>query len=88
MSVLVTVGSTAFDTLVQTATSDAFLDVLRNKGFTRLIVQCGTSTVGITTNNGTFLSFESHGIDVELWKYKPSLRAEMESADFVISHAG
>ncbi|KAF8630228.1 hypothetical protein AX15_003051 [Amanita polypyramis BW_CC] len=90
MSVLVTVGSTAFDALIQTVTSDVFLDVLRNKGFSRLIVQRGSSTVsgeGIGSN-GNFHSSRLHGIDIELWKYKPSLRAEMEKADIIISHAG
>ncbi|KAF8352284.1 glycosyltransferase 28 [Amanita rubescens] len=73
MSVLVTVGSTGFDLLVQAVISDAFLDAIRRKGFVRLTVQCGNSRTSI---------------DIELWRYKPSIQAEMRKSDIIISHAG
>ena len=85
MSVLVTVGSTGFDLLVQAVISDAFLDAIRRKGFARLTVQCGNSR----TMHGTdHHSFNSRGIDIELWRYKPSIQAEMQKSDIIISHAG
>ena len=91
MIAFVSVGSTSFDALVETAVSKPFLDVLRAKGFSRLIVQRGRSTVktpGTYVDNEDYVTFNQHGIEIELWKYKPSLRAEMEIADIVISHAG
>ena len=85
MSVLVTVGSTGFDLLVQAVISNPFLDAIHSKGFTHLTVQCGNSRVGHDSN---YHSFHSRGIDIELWKYKPSIQAEMQKSDIVISHAG
>jgi beta-1,4-N-acetylglucosaminyltransferase len=90
MSVLVTVGSTGFDLLVQAVISNAFLDAIHSKGFTHLTVQCGNSTVGpeAAMNDANYHSFHSQGIGIELWKYKPSIRAEMQKSDIIISHAG
>lgn len=90
MSVLVTVGSTGFDLLVQAVISDAFLDAIRSKGFARLTVQCGNSRTSHETamNGNDHHSFTSRGIDIELWRYKPSIQAEMRNSDIIISHAG
>ncbi|KAK2465789.1 hypothetical protein APHAL10511_002333 [Amanita phalloides] len=89
--VLVTVGSTGFDLLVQTVISDAFLDALHAKGFTDMTIQYGSSKFhvdGVNSDNFDYSSLHSCGIDIHLWKYKPSILAEMENADLVISHAG
>jgi len=86
----VTVGSTRFDSLVQSALSSPVLFSLSVKGYTRLAIQCGDSSFELasTITHSRNWSFEREGISVELWKFKPSLQEEYERADLVISHAG
>jgi beta-1,4-N-acetylglucosaminyltransferase len=85
MHAFVTVGSTSFDSLVQSVLSSSVLFTLRNKGYTSLAVQCGDSNFELASITH---SLERDGIGVELWKFKPSLQEEYERADLVISHAG
>ncbi|KIL68566.1 glycosyltransferase family 1 protein [Amanita muscaria Koide BX008] len=90
MIAFVTVGSTTFDPLVEAAVSDEFLEALLDKGFKRLIVQRGRSDLKLKgiPESGNSVTLHRRGIDIELWKYKPSLRTEMEMSNLVISHAG
>lgn len=90
MLVFVTIGSTRFDSLVQSAVSQPVLSALRLKGYTGLIIQSGNSDFEFTPSiaSGQTVRLEKGGIDVELWKFKPTLQAEYERADLVISHAG
>ncbi|KAH8117375.1 glycosyl transferase [Phellopilus nigrolimitatus] len=90
MHALVTVGSTQFDDLVEVALSQPVLKSLFNKGFARLVVQCGkyaaTSALG-DANEGQW-RLKREGIEIEVWTYKPSLKDEYDAAQMVISHAG
>ncbi|KAH8107101.1 glycosyltransferase 28 [Cristinia sonorae] len=89
MHVFVTVGSTRFDNLVQRALSDAVLDVLRAKGYSKVVVQCGNSEFDSKAfkQSGDTWVRRDHG-EVEVWRFKPSLQEDYEQADLVISHAG
>lgn len=91
MRALVTVGSTQFDELVRVALSERTLSALRAKKFTQLTVQLGkyivSSEFGEADLDGTW-HFTKAGVDIEAWRYKPSLKEPLEAADLVISHAG
>ena len=80
-TVFVTVGTTQFDELIKTITSAAMLDVLVERGFTRLLVQTGRGTYDVG-------EVAREDITVETYKYKPSIRSDIQQADLVISHAG
>lgn len=84
----VTVGSTRFNALIQNALQQETLSALRVTGFTRLVVQCGESTLLPPWDVKTLHSDNIDGLEVEIWKYKPSLSASILEADLVISHAG
>ncbi|KAF7322866.1 UDP-N-acetylglucosamine transferase subunit ALG13 [Mycena chlorophos] len=81
MLVFVTVGTFQFDALVDAVLDPALLKALRNKGYTRLVVQYGLYK---EPNAPT----EREGVQIELWPAKPSLSADFERADLVIGHAG
>ena len=88
MRVLVTVGSTRFDALVETGLSQPVLNALRQKGYSDIVVQCGNSRVdelGTTDVEGIV---HKYGLDVKVWRFKPSLDEEYDAADLVIGHAG
>ncbi|KAF8936659.1 N-acetylglucosaminyldiphosphodolichol N-acetylglucosaminyltransferase catalytic subunit alg13 [Dissophora ornata] len=80
--VFVTVGSTQFDKLIAVVSSPALLQLLHSLNYTHLTIQHGQSP--ITTPSST----DSSGMRVDAYKYKPSLREDMEGANLVISHAG
>ncbi|CAL1704487.1 unnamed protein product [Somion occarium] len=89
MYAFVTVGSTRFDGLVQRALSDAVLDVLRAKGYSKIVVQCGNSEFDTKSYEWTGETWVRRGEEhIEVWRFKPSLQEEYEQADLVISHAG
>jgi UDP-N-acetylglucosamine transferase subunit ALG13 len=88
MRVLVTVGSTRFDALVETALSQPVLSALSQKGYSDIVIQCGNSRVdelGTTDVEGIV---HKGGLDVKVWRFKPSLDEEYDAADLVIGHAG
>ncbi|KAJ1728000.1 N-acetylglucosaminyldiphosphodolichol N-acetylglucosaminyltransferase catalytic subunit alg13 [Coemansia biformis] len=85
MSVYVTVGSTGFDGLVRAACAQDFLQALADRGFCRLVVQCGASA-------GQFAppaaALKTLGITVESFDYTDQPLRPVEQADLVICHAG
>jgi beta-1,4-N-acetylglucosaminyltransferase len=90
MLVFVTVGSTKFDALVQAAISEPVLAALRNKRYTQVVLQRGNSDLA-TDGDGSGqdpLTIRKDGMEVETWKFKPSIQNDIERADLVISHAG
>lgn len=91
MRAFVTVGSTSFDELVEAVFSQSVLQALFKKGFTHLVVQCGkyplASELRDISVDGPWIWTEE-GIQVDSWRYKPSLKDEYDAADLVISHAG
>jgi beta-1,4-N-acetylglucosaminyltransferase len=92
MLALTTVGSTKFDALVRAVLSKPVLTALRLQGYTTLVVQSGKSEVDVgalaTTIVGDMTKLEKDGLEIEIWKFKPSLENEYDRADLVISHAG
>ena len=92
MLAFTTVGSTKFDALVQAVLSQPVLTALHLQGYTALVVQCGNSKVDVgsssATITGDITSLQKDGLDIEIWKFKPSLQTEYDRADLVISHAG
>ncbi|KAG1754546.1 glycosyltransferase family 1 protein [Suillus lakei] len=88
MLVFVTVGSTRFDALVGAAISEPVLSTLRDSGYGRLILQRGNSVIESEEFNGESCTIQRHGVDIQIWRFKPSIQVECEQADLVISHAG
>jgi beta-1,4-N-acetylglucosaminyltransferase len=80
---LVTVGTTLFESLIETVTDAFVLGQLRNHGFTNLVIQYGKGTRPKTDhlhNPGT--------LHIECYDFKPSLQPDLHSADLILSHAG
>lgn len=90
MLAFVTVGSTQFDSLIQSVLSDPVLLSLHRRGYTNLILQCGNSQFDLARciETGNTERVTKNEVDIEYWKFKPSLQEEFEKADLVISHAG
>jgi beta-1,4-N-acetylglucosaminyltransferase len=80
---LVTVGTTSFDELIETVLKESFLDAARGLGIRKLTLQVG---------NGRFdpdkvmkhVGFAA----VEAFRYKPSLSDCVARADVVVCHGG
>jgi hypothetical protein len=81
MRVLITVGSTRFDALVGAAFSRPVLNALAQKGYSDVVIQCGNSPV-------EEFSVRGHGVNINVWTFKPSLDEDYDAADLVIGHAG
>jgi beta-1,4-N-acetylglucosaminyltransferase len=91
MLAFVTVGSTRFDSLVQSILSSQILSCLLLKGYSELVIQCGLSEVSdleMPTESGIPLKLHKDGVAIEIWRFKSSLETEYDRADLVISHAG
>ncbi|GFR49184.1 hypothetical protein Agub_g11208 [Astrephomene gubernaculifera] len=87
--VFVTVGTTKFEALVERVDSIELLHILRDKGYTRLIIQKGNGVycpTKVVPKGQT--KARTEGIDVEYFDYSPSLASYITSAALVISHAG
>ncbi len=86
-TVLVTVGTTEFDELVEELDkeSDLFVQILIAKGMTRLVVQIGR---GVTEPVLLAAICGKYGVDFEWFRFKPTLQQYMESADLILSHSG
>ena len=80
-TVFVTVGTTKFDDLVKAITTCGVLDVLVEKGYTKLLIQTGRGTYSVDNVLET-------DIIVETYDYKKSIRGDIEDAALVVSHAG
>jgi beta-1,4-N-acetylglucosaminyltransferase len=80
--IFVTVGTTLFESLIRSTTTDLALEWMCENGYTHLIVQYGKGTKpSIPAKYDTRIS-------VELYSFKPSLQSDMIAADTIISHAG
>lgn len=94
-TVLVTVGTTRFDALTQAVDSIQFIKILESKGYTRLIIQIGSSEYipqkvcpGSKQEHDGGYDVSETGFRVEWFRYTPSLKAIMSECSLVISHAG
>jgi len=90
MLAFVTIGSTRFDALITSVFAEPFLSALLRKGYTNLIVQCGNSDFEQSSliKNGETRSLSKAGVEIEFWKFRPSLEDIFQKADLVIGHSG
>ncbi|MCJ8734095.1 hypothetical protein PDJAM_G00231410 [Pangasius djambal] len=80
-TVFVTVGTTCFDDLIVTLTSDEVVEALIHRGYTDMVLQVG---------RGSFIP-DAHscpGLRLQAFRFKESIAENIQSADVVISHAG
>ncbi|XP_064645222.1 UDP-N-acetylglucosamine transferase subunit ALG13 homolog [Lineus longissimus] len=80
--VFLTVGTTSFDLLIETVSKKEICQVLKDAGYTKLLLQIG---------RGTFEPQDEHpiaGFTVEYYRYKDSISADIKNSSLVISHAG
>lgn len=77
--VFVTVGTTKFEQLINTVTTDEVLDILDKLGHTTLVLQYG---------NGNHKEKCHPKLKLEYHKYYSNFEEEIERSSLVISHAG
>mmetsp|Transcript_51837 Transcript_51837/g.121728 ORF Transcript_51837/g.121728 Transcript_51837/m.121728 type:complete len:171 (+) Transcript_51837:181-693(+) len=77
--VFATVGTTKFTGLMQTLDKEEVQAALAAKGFKRLLIQTGKSTI---------IPVKRAGIEVSTYQFKPDLKEDMLAAKLIISHAG
>ncbi|KAM6923608.1 UDP-N-acetylglucosamine transferase subunit ALG13 [Xenentodon cancila] len=80
-TVFVTVGTTSFDELIERITSTEATQVLRARGYERLVVQVGRGSYLPDADSCSHLTLEA-------FRFKDSIAEDMKQADLVISHAG
>lgn len=76
----VTVGTTLFESLIETVTTNFALVQLSENGYTRLVIQYGKGNRPQIPNEVP--------LTIECYDFKPTLRQDMEAADLILSHAG
>uniref|UniRef100_A0A8C9AFG3 UDP-N-acetylglucosamine transferase subunit ALG13 n=1 Tax=Prolemur simus TaxID=1328070 RepID=A0A8C9AFG3_PROSS len=79
--VFVTVGTTSFDDLVACVSARDNLQVIKSLGYNRLILQIGRGMVVPEP-------FSTESFTLDVYRYKDSLKEDLQKADLVISHAG
>lgn len=80
-NVFVTVGTTKFDELVKTVTSEEVLTILQSRGYKQLMLQIGDGSFEPKT--GTI-----SGVLISYYRTKQSIESDIEWADLVIGHCG
>lgn len=85
-NIFVTVGTTRFDELVDTLSTENTLEELRKLGCQTLIIQLGHGKE--LPDSVLTLAKSKYGIDCECYRLKPSILDDIRCADLVISHAG
>jgi len=78
-SVFVTVGTTQFSALTNIVSSDKFLDVLKQAGYSNITIQHGSAVMP---------SPPAHKVSVSSYDYKNSLAEDFSRADLIITHGG
>lgn len=82
-TVFVTVGTTCFDSLVETVGSDLVKLELSKRGYTELVIQMGRGSYKTLQCSG-----EDGNLSVEYFTFSPSTADYLRSASLIISHAG
>ena len=91
---LVTVGSTLFDALIRAVDSLEVAEALKDRGYSKLIIQLGNgnhlpSTLLLAGRGSDAGSGQAeNGLLVEWFRFTPTLAKHIETASLVISHAG
>lgn len=81
----VTVGTTDFDELLERIDNAAFPQLLKEFGCCSLTVQRGR---GSYVFNKLKSACEDAGIELSVYRFKPTLAEDMNKADAIISHCG
>ncbi|XP_054722740.1 UDP-N-acetylglucosamine transferase subunit ALG13 homolog [Uloborus diversus] len=82
MSVFVTVGSTSFDDLIRTMTSDKVLRLLGSKGILKVTLQVG---------RGEYVPENTYGdgkITLDWFRFKDDITKDIQDATLVVGHGG
>ncbi|XP_048191558.1 LOW QUALITY PROTEIN: putative bifunctional UDP-N-acetylglucosamine transferase and deubiquitinase ALG13 [Perognathus longimembris pacificus] len=79
--VFVTVGTTSFDELIECVSAPDNLRIIQSLGYSRIILQIGRGTV-------IPKPFSTESFTLDVYRYKDSLKEDLQLADLVISHAG
>lgn len=89
-SVFVTVGTTKFDALIQAVDQLEVVLALAAQGFDKLTLQIGAGSYVpmVICPAGQHVFKHASGFEVEWFRFAPSLKAFMQAASLVISHAG
>ena len=74
-------GTTRFDKLISSVTSKIALEWMESQGFTSLTIQYGRGQKPESSDI-------SSSVKIQSYDFRPSLKADMEDADLIISHAG
>lgn len=82
-TVFVTVGTTEFDSLIRTIDDPSMYDLLACAGFTRLVIQMGRGQY-----EPLHRANAPSSLAIDVYRFKPSITADIASADLVIGHAG
>ncbi|XP_036768514.1 putative bifunctional UDP-N-acetylglucosamine transferase and deubiquitinase ALG13 isoform X3 [Manis pentadactyla] len=77
----VTVGTTSFDDLIACVSAHASRQIIKRLGYNRLVLQIGRGKVVPEP-------FSTESFTLDVYRYKNSLKEDLEKADLVISHAG
>ncbi|ELV11080.1 UDP-N-acetylglucosamine transferase subunit ALG13 like protein [Tupaia chinensis] len=81
--VFVTVGTTSFDDLIACVSVHDSLQIIKSLGYDRLTLQIGRGTVAPEP-----FSTDTESFTLDVYRYKDSLKEDLQNADLVISHAG
>ena len=84
-NVFVTVGTTEFESLIETIDNASFVLELQKYGCKSLSVQIGR---GLYAPTSLELECTSRGISLEYFRFNPTLSDDMQRADVIISHCG
>lgn len=83
--IFITVGTTDFDTLIESIDCEEFLNLTVRLQCRHLVIQIGRGVL-----EPTYLPevCADVGITLEVFRFKPTLKDDMTAADLVICHAG
>lgn len=79
-TIFVTVGTTLFDKLVAASTTQKALEWMSSNGYNRLVIQYGKGQEPKIPTNPP--------LEIETYRFRPTLASDMNDADLIISHAG
>ncbi|XP_054453884.1 UDP-N-acetylglucosamine transferase subunit ALG13 homolog isoform X2 [Anoplopoma fimbria] len=80
-TVFVTVGTTSFDDLIEGITCPETVQVLKARGYERLVLQVGRGSILPAADSCPHVILEAY-------RFKDSIAEDIKQADLVISHAG
>lgn len=93
-TLLVTVGTTSFDPLIEIVTSKDFCEAAVKAGYSRLVIQYGRGTIpkhiqGVTESASQTGSLPfTPSLEVVAFPFKDSIKEYIRNAEMVIGHAG